>query len=138
VRAVLVGEGPQRAVIEGQIKELGLGANLTLVGQKTRAEVLELMRQSKVFVHSSEMEGTGLVLVEALGQGMHLVTTPVGVGEQLPMEAGSDKTAVSQHTFGLYEAALRFLKAPVDWNAREPFPMQGMVASHLQLYGWGS
>lgn len=134
VRAALIGVGPERAKLERFASELGIQDKVQFLGELPRAAVLEAMRQAKVVVHTSKMEGTGLVLVEALGCGAHLVTSPVGVGASLPESIAADKSAVSEATFVLYEAALRFLRKPVDGQPRDPFPMAKMVADHLQCY----
>ncbi len=134
VTAELIGDGPERPKLQSLAAELGIEDRIQFLGELPRAAVLDKMSRAKVFVHTSAMEGTGLVLLEALGRGAHVVTSPVGVGASLPETLAADKSVVSAATFRLYEAALKFLKNPVDWQTRDPFPMAKMVAAHLQLY----
>jgi 1,2-diacylglycerol 3-alpha-glucosyltransferase len=134
LKAELIGEGPERPKLQSLVAELGIEDRIQFLGELPRAAVWDKMSQAKVFVHTSAMEGTGLVLLEALVRGAHVVTSPVGVGASLPETSAADKAAVSEATFLLYEAALNFLKNPVDWQTRDPFPMAKMVAAHLQLY----
>lgn len=135
LRAVLVGEGDARRDLEHKAEELGLSGIVEFEGQLSRGEVLARMSAARVFVHTSDMEGTGLVLVEALGRGAHVVTSPVGVGGELMEGPAADKCAVHQSTFGLYEAAVAFLENPVDAAPREPYLMADCVKAHLRVYG---
>ncbi|MFN8396235.1 MAG: glycosyltransferase [Bacteroidia bacterium] len=134
LRAMLIGDGEGRKQLERQAAEFGLEGILEFAGQMSRDKVLKMMSSSKVFVHTSDMEGTGLVLVEALGRGMHVVTSPVGVGGELMEGPAADKCAVSMATFTLHEAAVAFLNQPVDWQPRLPYPMDRCVAEHLVVY----
>jgi 1,2-diacylglycerol 3-alpha-glucosyltransferase len=129
LRAVLIGEGKERGNIEKLIAESGLQGHLELMKIMPRLEILDMMSRSKVFLHTSKIEGMGLVLAEALARGCHLVSTPVGVAE------ASDKCLISPHTYGLAEAAAHFLRSPVDWKPRVPYPISDTVDAHLRLYG---
>lgn len=75
IKACIVGEGQERGKLEALIKTHGLENNLKLLGQKTHAEVLQLMSQSKVFLHTSDYEGNSTVLAEALYAGCNVVST---------------------------------------------------------------
>ncbi len=129
LRAVLIGEGKDKGHIEKMIAESGLQGHLQLMDIVPRSEILEIMSRSKVFLHTSKIEGMGLVLAEALARGCHLVSTPVGVAE------ASDKCLISPHTYGLAEAAAHFLRSPVDWAPRVPYTISNTVDAHLRLYG---
>ncbi len=129
LRAVLVGEGPELAALTATIAELGLQAHLRLMPIVSRQEILALMSQSKVFLHTSRIEGMGLVFAEALGRGCHLVSTPVGVA------APSEKCLLSVHTFGLVGCAAQFLQFPVDYLPRVPHPIAATIDAHLNIYG---
>jgi 1,2-diacylglycerol 3-alpha-glucosyltransferase len=135
LQAMLIGEGPCRRELEAQIRELKLEGHLRLAGSMSRPEVLQAMSQARVLVHSSETEGHGMVLTEALARGAHLVATPVGLSTDLLHTSAADKCMISDHTFGLAEAALEFLRNPVDWAPRNPYPIAQTVADHLHLYG---
>lgn len=76
VRAVVVGEGPERASLVAEIERLGLGGVVTLAGQ--RPNPADEMAAASVVVMSSRWEAGPLVVVEALSLGRPLVTTSVG------------------------------------------------------------
>lgn len=101
MKAVLVGEGPERVMLERMIREYGLEQNLRLTGAIDRAEVLKYMARSRVFLHPSTYESFGFVFLEALAQGMYLVSRPVGIAKAseqwyLGEEEAALKTALYQ------------------------------------------
>jgi L-malate glycosyltransferase len=76
VRAVIVGDGPLRPALERLSNELGLADRVTFAGQ--RQDVGALLRQSRVFVLTSDSEGLSLSLMEAMTCGLPAVVTDVG------------------------------------------------------------
>ncbi|MEO6522716.1 MAG: glycosyltransferase [Mucilaginibacter sp.] len=74
VKAVICGKGPEREKLRRLIKQHGLGKNIVLRHELPHAEVLGLMQRSKVFLHTSEYEGFGAVLLEALYAGAQVVS----------------------------------------------------------------
>ncbi|MFT6969795.1 MAG: glycosyltransferase involved in cell wall biosynthesis [Candidatus Endobugula sp.] len=82
IKAMIVGDGPKRGMLLDQIKRLMLEENVKLIGQKSRVEVLSLMRQSKVLLHTSRFESFGMVFVEALNAGMYTLSERVGIAGQ--------------------------------------------------------
>ncbi len=76
LRLVLVGEGPQRAVLESRIAGTGLSAQIRLLGN--RNDVAALLAEFDVFVLSSIAEGMPGVLLEAMAVGLPVVATAVG------------------------------------------------------------
>ena len=76
LRALLVGEGVLRPMLEALIEELGLGSKLTLTGYRQDAD--SLLAAADVFVLSSEEEGLGTVLLDALAAGVPVAATSGG------------------------------------------------------------
>jgi glycosyltransferase involved in cell wall biosynthesis len=77
-RLLIVGEGPERPRLEQMIQELGLSKSVELTGQKSQAEVGELMRQSEIFAFPSIRELGAGVVVEAMACGMACVVVDYG------------------------------------------------------------
>ena len=76
VRALVVGDGPLRPALERLSSELGLAEHVTFAGQ--RQDVGALLRQSRVFVLTSDSEGLSLSLMEAMTCGLPAIVTDVG------------------------------------------------------------
>ena len=75
-RIVIFGEGPLRPKLEQQIKQLRLERHVFLPG--FRADVLGLIKSLDVFVMSSETEGLGTSLLDAMAAGRPCVATETG------------------------------------------------------------
>ena len=81
----LAGEGAKSEIwkLEDEIEGLDLQDNVQLLGKQSRSSVRELMKGSKVFLHTSQYESFGMIFPEALEAGCHVVSTPVGIAEEL-------------------------------------------------------
>jgi len=73
---VIAGEGPARESLEREVQELGLGENTFFIGYLDRhTELNDCYRAADIFVFSSRTETQGLVLLEAMAQGVPVVST---------------------------------------------------------------
>jgi glycosyltransferase involved in cell wall biosynthesis len=97
----LVGDGPCRAALEARIRELGLERSVSLLGKRSRGDVLAEMRRADVFLFPS-FEGAGMVVVEAFACGAPIVCldhggpgemAADGRGLKVPVERDFDATA---------------------------------------------
>lgn len=80
LRLAIIGEGPQRSVLEKQVACLGLAAQVCLAGN--RNDVPALLAEFDIFALSSIAEGMPVTLLEAMAVGLPVVATAVGgVGE---------------------------------------------------------
>lgn len=74
-RLFLVGDGPLRVDTENEIKRLGLEEKIILTGHLNNP--FYLLNQSDCFVLSSNHEGQGLVLLEAMVLGKYCISTDI-------------------------------------------------------------
>ena len=72
----VAGEGDLRGALEREIRDLGLGSVIHLLGQV--AEPLRLIRDASVFVMSSKEEGLGTSVLDAMAIGTPVVATRAG------------------------------------------------------------
>ena len=78
-RLEVVGEGPLRGVVEGQLRELGIADRVTLAGYVPNGpELWERYRAAHAFLHVSHTEGIPQVIFEAQASGLPVVATDVG------------------------------------------------------------
>jgi glycosyltransferase involved in cell wall biosynthesis len=81
---VLVGNGPQRAVLEAEVAKAGLTRNFLFLGDVSEALLPQVYRCADVFVLPSIQEGQGIVLLEAQATAVPVVAFRVsGVTEAL-------------------------------------------------------
>jgi glycosyltransferase involved in cell wall biosynthesis len=77
-RTLLVGRGPQHALIERQIRECGLAERVELRAWADHHELGRLLSESAFAVLPSREENFSLAVLSALAVGTPLITTPVG------------------------------------------------------------
>ena len=76
VKAVMIGDGELREIVEEKIQELGLEEIINLKGFLENP--YEILQKCKVLCMPSRWEGFGLAAVEALALGVPVVATEVG------------------------------------------------------------
>ncbi len=108
---LLVGDGPDRKRIEGEIFTRGLGERISITGYIPRSEVFAYLASSDLFLFPSETETQGLVLLEAMSLGVPVVTAAaMGAGEVLKDGRGGIAVPATPESFA--EAAYRLLTDP--------------------------
>jgi glycosyltransferase involved in cell wall biosynthesis len=91
---VLVGDGAQRAELEGLARELGLGSEqLRFTGRVDITQVPAWLRASDVFALTSPSEGFSCALLEAMSAGLASVVSDIPANQQL-IESGVHGLAV--------------------------------------------
>lgn len=96
----LIGDGSERPAIEAQVRELGLGDRVHLLGAVTDAG--RLFRAFDCFALSSRTEGTPIALLEAMAAAVPIVATAVGgvpdvIGaDEAQLVASEDAAALAQ------------------------------------------
>ena len=94
---VLVGTGVDYKEVRAYAEELEIPAEvLRWTGELTPAEVADEMHRADAFVLSSRYETYGVVLAEAAAAGLPILSTPVGIAEELgalilPQEIAQNK-----------------------------------------------
>jgi glycosyltransferase involved in cell wall biosynthesis len=70
VRLTLAGDGPDRASLEAQARQLGIAGRVVFAGWKNQEQLRELYLNSDLCVLSSFAEGVPVVLMEAMASGV--------------------------------------------------------------------
>jgi len=91
-RLVLVGDGPDRAALEEQVRWLGLGDRVTFAGYASNPA--EWMAKADLFVLSSRWEGFGHVIVEAMAAGAPVVAVDCPHGPRDIIASGENGVLV--------------------------------------------
>lgn len=85
-RLIILGEGDERSVLAGLISDLGLEADVALIGFRDNAA--SYMAHAAVFALSSAWEGLPTVLIEALAVGARVVSTDCPSGPREILQDG--------------------------------------------------
>jgi glycosyltransferase involved in cell wall biosynthesis len=89
IHMVIIGDGPERAEIQGEGEKRGLGPFLTFTGYLPRRELLGVLAASDVFTFCSKTETQGIVILEAMAAGTPVVAIDaMGVKDVLEDGAG--------------------------------------------------
>lgn len=108
VRAIMLGDGPLRRETAAFVKESGVEGVVEIVGavEDTRP----FLRESDLFVLTSEHEGMPNVVLEAMACGVPIATSPVGGVKRLLGEFSSLCIAEDFGEQALYEVVKRLLE----------------------------
>lgn len=85
IKAVIIGDGPERKRIELKISEAGLQSQIQILGQLEHEECLSWMNRSKILIHPSSFEGASTVILEALYYGCNVISITIPA-EDMPIE----------------------------------------------------
>ncbi len=128
LRCLLVGEGPQRPLLERRAEQLGISAAVTFAGGVPREQVIALMRRARVLLHPARFESFGLAMAEAQALGLGVVSRAVGIAAVGPgWELAEEPRAMA--------AAVGRLLARPAAEVAPRFPLAATVAAYRQLYG---
>ncbi len=84
IRLLIGGRGSLRALLELQVKQLGLDGCIRLMGFVPEDRLPDYYRAADLFVlPTAQLEGFGLVTVEALASGTPVFGTPIGATEEI-------------------------------------------------------
>ncbi len=90
-RLVIAGDGPQREQMEQLAQSLQLCPRLDMLGTIPKSEISDLLRAVDLFVQPSLYEGQSNALLEAMHEGLAIVSSDVpSQVETLRTEDGSD------------------------------------------------
>jgi glycosyltransferase involved in cell wall biosynthesis len=100
VELVLIGDGPERELLQSRAAALDIAHKVTFAGRCGEMETIEQIARSDVLVLSSFMEGLPIVLMEAMAVGTPVIASRVA---GIPELVEDGKTGL--------------LFAPSDWDA---------------------
>jgi glycosyltransferase involved in cell wall biosynthesis len=106
----VAGEGPLRPALEQQIRSLGLGDRVRLLGQV--AEPLRLIGAADVFVMSSREEGLGTSVLDAMALDVPIAATEAG-GIPEMLSGGAGLLSAPGDSAALARSAIRILADPL-------------------------
>ena len=70
---LVIGDGPDRRLLEDKIQELGLEEHITLVGSVPPHQMARYCQLGDIFVFTSRSETQGMVILEAMAAGLPVV-----------------------------------------------------------------
>ncbi len=134
---VILGEGTQRCALEKRIRELGLQQRVRLPGFHPTPDIW--LRAADLFVLSSDYEGFGNVVVEALAAGTPVVSTICPYGPDEILEQGTHGVLVPVGDRAALVRGIRWaLSRSWDWAALQrralDFSIPRQASAYLKLF----
>lgn len=129
VKAVLIGEGPERVRLQSLITTLGLQSNISLTGELPHPEVLQWMQRAKVFLHTSSYEGFGVVCIE----GLHAAAQVISFVK--PMQQDIQNWLIAGNKEDMIQKTLGVLKnSPTAYSRVTPYVIEDSVKKMMELF----
>jgi L-malate glycosyltransferase len=141
VRVVILGEGSLRGALEQQVRHLHLEKHVLLPG--FRADVLALLKSADIFVMSSETEGLGTSVLDAMACARAVIGTTAGGIPEI-IDDGVTGLLVPARDPEALAGAMKALLANEPLRstmgaaglarARERFTVERMIEGTLRVY----
>ncbi|MES2274846.1 MAG: glycosyltransferase [Bacteroidota bacterium] len=129
VKATLCGDGPDKKRLLQMIKKLKMEEHITLAGEIPHNQVLDLMQQCKVFLHTSNYEGLGMVCLEALYAGAKVISFVK------PMDDDIENWHIVDNTYQMAGIAELILQdGELKYNRIVPYKIADTAKQIVQLY----
>ncbi|WP_245969493.1 glycosyltransferase [Thiocapsa rosea] len=118
----VVGDGPERSILEQRIRDWDLGDRVAFVGH--RENVFPYMRKADIYVHTCQFEGFGYTMLEAMACGTPVLATDCPSGPREVLGAGRFGVLVAPSDAGALSSGIAGLLA--DPGRRERLSTLGM------------
>jgi glycosyltransferase involved in cell wall biosynthesis len=129
-RCHIVGDGPQKSMLDGVIRELGLGDVARIIPSRTQEQLLEEYLDATVFalpcqiLEDGDRDGIPNVLLEAMAVGIPVVSSAVSGVPEVVRDGHSGLLTEERNPVALAEALHRLLgstalRAQMAHNARQ-------------------
>jgi len=138
VKALVVGDGPERESLQQLVYSLDLASHVRLMG--FREDVEALLASADLSVLTSRSESFPYVILESIKAGTPVVATRVGgIPDLLPEECLVEPGDVAGLTATLralfaHPERLRQLSEQLQRRVREEFSLQTFTARHMAIY----
>lgn len=113
---VIVGEGPERQVLQVQVERFGLAEQVVLAGEA--GNLADWYRHAQLFVLTSRHEGFPNVLLEAMSHGLACVSFDCEAGPRNIIRRGVDGVLVRDQDVGALASSLEQLMDDEQLRAR--------------------
>lgn len=119
----IVGDGSERRKLEKFIKDNNLEADVTLHGFKNSKEIEKLMHKASIYVMTSYTESFGIVLLEAMSNGLPCIAFDSAEGAKEVITSGRDGYLIKHRNFNAMEK--KILDLTKDINIRKELGKNG-------------
>ena len=136
---IIAGEGPERGRLEADAARRGLETSVVFTGAVDFSTLVSCYKTADLFLLTSNYEGYGRTVIEAMAAGTPVMTTDVGVageiveheknGFVIPVGDARKLAEGIRQFYGSHELRRRFQK-----NSDGVFAQHGDKSTHLAIY----
>ena len=98
----IIGDGPERKVLEEYIKDNNLEKKVILHGFQNKNYIDKLLNKSSIYLMSSYTESFGIVLIEAMSHGLPCVAFSSAEGARELIDSGRNGYLIKNRNFDAY------------------------------------
>jgi glycosyltransferase involved in cell wall biosynthesis len=111
VGLVIIGDGPERAALEGVARATGLSERVYFAGQRPKREALSLLAACDLLVLNSTHEAFPHVILEAMNLGLPVIATAVGGTPEIVQDGENGRLIAPDAPGALAEALLKLVSS---------------------------
>jgi glycosyltransferase involved in cell wall biosynthesis len=108
IKALFIGDGPTKEILEELANHLGLNKSIRFLGYKEYEEIPSYLNMAKIFIMSSAFEGLPMAMLEAIGCGLPVIVPGVGDIEEIAKH-NENALIVQQPSVEGYSTAIKAL-----------------------------
>lgn len=127
-RLVIVGDGPEKKILEIMVKNLGLDKKVFIIGKKSKEDLAVYLAAADIFVLNTGYEGFSHQILEAMSAGAPVITTSAGGNKEIIRQGENGFMVKYNDEFNLIEAVKTLWKMP---ELREQFIEEGRKTERL-------
>ena len=139
-RLLMIGDGPERPVMEDLCKELGVQDDVKFLGKQEQME--EILLVSDIFLLTSEYESFGLAALEAMAARVPVISTNAGGLPEVNLHGVTGYTADVGDVTTMSEYALQMLQDEVlfeqlrenAFQQAQKFDLQNIIPLYEKMY----
>lgn len=136
----LIGDGPERARVEGEVRRLGVEQWVELTGFRPRHEIREILGRSSLFILPTSKEALSIATLEARCCGLPVVAmNHGGVGDLITQGregylANTRGEFIERIAEVIGDAALRRRMSAATRRTLDWFSWDSVIAQHMHVY----
>jgi len=128
LKALVIGDFFNLKEWKEEVAKKNLEKYIEFKGIVPNTEVLDTMKNSKLLLHPSNYESLGYVMLEALSQGMHVVSKAVGIAE------ATDRWHICENLPEFTSTISSVLKNYKEMPGITPYKLSDTVKQYASLY----
>ena len=128
IKAMLIGDGPDKEKLQDLILRSGLQDNIELTGELPNPQVLQQMQRARLFLHPSSYEGFGVVCIEALAAGCHVISFCKSMKQKV------EQWHIAKDKEEMIKKALGLLQKETAAKSIIPFSMNDTADKMMELF----